>query len=327
MSPRAADKVSMEAREWFVRLLDDDVSADELALWQAWLARSPAHRDAWDRVSDAWSLGGEGAPQRPSIAELAADAYDGSTPVAHWQGKPRRAFRPALIAASLAVVVLGASAAVFAIPGGEARAITTARAEHKQAALADGSKLEVGAMTGVQVRLTDARREVKLDRGEAFFRVADDPRRSFVVKTPFGAVKGAGAAFNVDVAGRQLCITVTEGDVVVQPSGLFTKPVRVAAGQQIIVNSSGSVVAAGSPVTWTQGRLEYRNTPLSVVVADVNRYADHPIVLHDPSLGDLEYTGAVRLDATGDWVKALPAAFPLNISRSESGTMVLSSRL
>jgi hypothetical protein len=35
----------------------------------------------------------------------------------------------------------------------------------------------------------------------------------------------------------------------------------------------------------------------------------------------------VRLDATGDWVKALPAAFPLNISRSESGTMILSSRL
>ena len=59
----------------------------------------------------------------------------------------------------------------------------------------------------------------------------------------------------------------------------------------------------------------------------MNRYADHPIVLHDPSLGDLEYTGAVRLDATGDWVKALPAAFPLDISRSESGTMVLSSRL
>lgn len=325
MSPRASNTVAMEAREWFVRLLDDDVSADELALWQAWLARSPAHRSAWDRVSDAWSLGGEGAPKRPSVTDLAADTYDGSTPVAHWSGKPRRGARPALIAASLAIAVLGTSAAFFVMPTVEAQAITTARAEHKQAALADGSKLEVGAMTGVQVRMSDVRREVKLDSGEAFFRVAHDPGRPFVVKTPFGAVKGAGA-FNVDVAGGQLCITVTDGDVVVQPSGLFTKPVRVASGQQLVVNKSGAVVAAGSPVTWTQGRLEYRNTRLSVVVADVNRYAEHPIVLRDPAVGALEYTGTVLTDATADWAKALPAAFPLAATPVQGGVIVLSSR-
>jgi transmembrane sensor len=326
MSPRAADKVATEAREWFVRLLDDDVSADELALWQAWLARSPAHRDAWDRVADAWSLGGEGMPHRPSITELAADDYDGSTPVAQWQGKPRRAFRPALIAASLAVAVIGGSAALVALPGGEAQAITTARAEHKQAALADGSKVEVGAMTGVQVRLTDGRREVKLDRGEAFFSVAGDARRPFVVKTPFGAVKGSAGAFNVDVAGKQLCITVTEGAVVVQPSALFAKPVRVAAGQQLVVDRSGATVAASSPVTWTQGRLEYRNVRLSVVIADVNRYAEHPIVVRDPSVGELEYTGAVKTDATADWAKGLPAAFPLTVQPGQGGVIILSSR-
>lgn len=325
MSPRAADKVGMEAREWFVRLLDDDVSADELALWQAWLARSPVHRAAFDRVSDAWSLGGEGMPERPSIADLAADAYDGAAPVAQWQAKPRRSFRPALIAASLAVAVLGSSAAYFAMPAGEAQAITTARAEHKAAALADGSQVQVGALTGVQVRMSGARREVKLDSGEAFFRVARDPKRAFVVKTPFGAVKGAGA-FNVDVAGQQLCITVIEGDVVVQPGGLFSKPVRVTAGQQLVVNSSGAVVAAGSPVTWTHGRLEYRDTPLSIVVADVNRYAAHPVVLRDPSVGALEYTGTVITTSTADWAKALPAAFPLEAAAGQGGVIILSSR-
>jgi transmembrane sensor len=325
MTPRAADKVATEAREWFVRLLDDDVSADELALWQAWLARSPAHRDAWDRTSQAWSLGGEGAPQRPSIAELAADAYDASAPVAQWSARPRRAVRPALIAASLAVALIGGSAALVAFPAGEAQAITTARAEHKTAALADGSHVQVGALTGVQVRMSNARREVKLDSGEAFFSVAPDARRAFVVKTPYGAVKGSGA-FNVDVAGEQLCITVTKGEVVVQPAGLFSRPVRVGAGQQLVVGSAGPVVAAGSPVTWPEGRLEYRNTPLSAVVADVNRYAVHPIVLRDPTVGALEYTGAVRLDATADWVKGLPAAFPLTAQPGQGGVTVLASR-
>lgn len=327
MNPRPDTRVAAEAREWFVRLLDEDVSVEELSCWQAWLSRSPAHRDAYDRVADAWSLGGEGAA-RPSVAELAADRYDGSTPVARWKGVRRPAFRPALIAASLAVAVLGGSVALFAVPGGEAQAITTARAEHKQQVLADGSQVQVGALTGVQVRLSDRRREVKLDRGEAFFRVAQDGERPFVVKTPFGAVTATGTAFNVDVGEEQLCITVTEGAVVVRPGGLFAKPVRVSAGQRLVADADGMVVAAApSLVTWTQGRLEYRGEPLRSVVEDVNRYAERPIVLRDPAVGELAYTGTVRLDATGDWAKGLPAAFPLDVVPGDGGVIVISSRM
>ena len=328
MTPRADHKVAAEAREWFVRLLDDDVSADEIALWQAWLARSPAHRAAYDRVTDAWTLGGSAA-DRPTIAELAQDRYDGRTPVADWRGQPRRALRPALIAASLAVAVIGGAAAFNVIaPGGEAQAITTARAEHKQAALADGSQVQVGAMTGVQVRVSGQRREIKLDRGEAFFRVVRDERRPFVVKTPFGAVSAAGTAFNVDVGSEQLCITVSEGVVVVQPSGLFSRPVRVEAGQRLVADASGvSVAAAPSQVTWTQGRLEYRDEPLRSVIEDVNRYAEHPVVLRDPAIGELAYTGTVRLDAAGDWAQGLPAAFPLRVSPGRDGVIVLSARM
>jgi transmembrane sensor len=327
--PRADTKVAAEAREWFVRLLDDDVSADEIALWQAWLARSPAHRAAYDRVTDAWTLGG-GKAERPTIAELAGDRYDGSASVAEWREKPRRpVLRPALIAASLAVAVLGAAATFNVVaPGGEAQAITTARAEHKAAALADGSRVQVGAMTGVQVRLSDQRREIKLDRGEAFFQVARDESRPFVVKTPFGAVTAAGTAFNVDVGAEQLCITVSEGVVVVRPSGLFARPVRVEAGQRLVADASGvTVAAAPSQVTWTQGRLEYRGEPLRAVIEDVNRYAEHPVVLRDPALGELAYTGTVRLDATGDWAAGLPAAFPLKVAQGEGGVVVLSARM
>jgi len=327
MSPRPHDKVATEAREWFVRLLDEDISADEVALWQAWLARSPAHRTAYDRTTDAWSLGDTG--ERPTHTELAQDRYNGSVPVAQWRARPTRpAFRPALIAASLAVAVIGGSVAYSTLPAGEAQAITTARAQHKQAALADGSTVAVGAMTGVQVRLSERRREIKLDKGEAFFKVAHDDRRAFVVKTPFGAVTATGTAFNVDVGTGQLCINVTEGAVVVQPSGLFAKAVRVSAGQRLVVDASGATVsAATSPVSWTQGRLEYRGERLSAVIEDVNRYAEHPIVLRDPSVGEMAYTGTVRLNATVDWAAGLPAAFPLDVTAGQGGVVVLSTRM
>ena len=249
--------------------------------------------------------------------------------MAQWRDKPGRpAFRQALIAASVAIAVIGGAAAFNAMPAGEAQAITTARAEHKQTALADGSQVQVGAMTGVQVRLSEQRREIKLDRGEAFFRVARDESRPFVVKTPFGAVTAAGTAFNVDVGSEQLCITVSEGAVVVRPSGLFSRPVRVEAGQRLVADVSGvTVAAAPSQVTWTQGRLEYRGEPLRAVIEDVNRYAEHPVVLRDPAVGELAYTGTVRLDATGDWAAGLPAAFPLDVTPGEGGVIVLSARM
>lgn len=329
MSPRADQKVAAEARDWFVRLLDDEVSADEIALWQAWLARSPAHRAAYDRVTDAWALGGEAAADRPTLAELGGDRYAAGASVAEWRAKPRRSWRPALAAASLAVAILG-GAATFSLmaSGGEAQAITTARAEHKAAALDDGSRVQVGAMTGVQVRLTEQRRDIKLDRGEAFFQVAQDESRPFVVRTPFGAVTATGTAFNVDVGADQLCITVSEGAVVVRPAGLFARPVRVEAGQRLIADADGvHVAAAPAQVTWTQGRLEYRGEPLRSVVEDVNRYAEHPIVLRDPAIGELAYTGTVRLDAASDWAQGLPAAFPVTVRLGEGGVIVLSSRL
>lgn len=338
-------KVAAEARNWFVRLLDDDISAEELAAWQAWLARSPAHREASDRVAEAWAVGGLASPPRPSPAEIAADDYDGSAPVAAWRrgeaASPR--MRPALIAAGMAAA-MAAGAAVFGLSAfqpGAAQAITTARAEHKTTALADGSQVDIGALTGVQVRMTEARREIRLDSGEAYFKVAKDRARPFVVQTPLGAVTAVGTAFNVDVGKRELSLNVTEGVVMVQPyapglppglRALGSKPVRVVAGQRLVVDAAGMTVntevqAAPSGVTWPERRREYRAEPLRSVVEDINRYAEHPIVLRDASIGDLAYTGTVRLEATEDWASALPAAFPLVVSRSPDGVITISARM
>ena len=116
--------------------------------------------------------------------------------------------------------------------------------------------------------------------------------------------------------------------MVVRPSGLFSRPVRVEAGQRLVADVSGvTVAAAPSQVTWTQGRLEYRGEPLRMVVEDVNRYAEHPVVLRDPAVGELAYTGTVRLDAASDWAAGLPAAFPLDVTPGEGGVIVLSARM
>lgn len=331
-----------EARGWFVRLRDEDVSPGEIAQWQAWLARSPAHQAAYDAVALTWEAAASASAPRPMAEELRADDYDGQLPVAAWRRAPRRRWRaPAAMAAGLAAIVLTGAGFAWVGQAPAGQAITTARAEHKATALADGSNVAVGAMTGLQVRFTERRREIRVDSGEAYFEVAKDKSRPFVVATPFGSVTAVGTAFNVDVSETRMSLDVTEGVVLVEPHapglppvlrGLGASPMRVAAGQRLLVEGgrisvSTRVEAAAASVTWPEGRLEYRGEPLRAVVEDVNRYASHPVVLHDEALGDLSYTGTVRLDAADDWASALPAAFPLRVKRSADGVVVLSAKM
>jgi hypothetical protein len=78
-----------------------------------------------------------------------------------------------------------------------------------------------------------------------------------------------------------------------------------------------------SGATWTDGRLEYRNTPLRAVIDDVNRYTTKPIIIADSNLADLQYTGTVQLEAADTWALGLPAAFPLTVELNDRGEFVL----
>lgn len=58
---------------------------------------------------------------------------------------------------------------------------STVKGENRALVLADGSKVTLGADSEIQVRLERSERHVELNRGEAFFIVAKDPKRPFKV--------------------------------------------------------------------------------------------------------------------------------------------------
>jgi transmembrane sensor len=58
------------------------------------------------------------------------------------------------------------------------------------------------------------------------------------------------------------------------------------------------------------------------VVADINRYAATPLRLADPAIAHLPYSGTVRTDAIGEWVSALPYAFPVKVRYRRDGVEI-----
>ena len=324
-----------EAREWLIRLRFDDVDAETMAAWEAWLAQ-PDARTAYDRALNAWSLAGLTPARRPASLQLATDRYDPAQSIQQWRGRHRRRSRFAgpLAAGVLIALALGIGGRMWWTASGvePVQSFATERAEHRDARLSDGSEILLAAMTDLQVSYDRQSRAVAFDRGEALFKVAKDPARPFVVSTPRGNFTAVGTAFNVDVRGEDVELFVTEGVVSVNPmfkgrSRPASDAIRVSAGQRLVVSGSSSNLVlyegeAAPSRLWWEGRLEYRDAPLGAVIADVNRYTLRPIVLGSPGLDKLTYTGTVLLDAADTWAFGLVGAFPVAVE-SQGDKVVL----
>jgi transmembrane sensor len=302
----------MTAAEWYLRLGEDDLSEAELAAWIEW-SRDSGHLAEFERVR----------AMSAALAEVAPAVEPGR----------RVAPRPAWIAAGMALVAVAIGFAILdgrrARPDGETGAtpetIVAAASAARTAVLPDGSSLVLAPRTAVTVAFADARRLLTLSPGEAYFAVAHDRQRPFVVQAGGTAVTAVGTAFSVRSEPNRLTVDVREGVVDVAGAGVAGGPAhwRLTAGQQITYDPRThevriAAIDMNAALSWVEGRLQYRHAPLAAVAADVSRYSDRAVVV-DPDVGTLEFTGTVFTDAVDDWLRAVEATFPVRVLGDGAG--------
>jgi transmembrane sensor len=319
------DPTHADAADWFARLHDAEISVEETMEWQRLMASDLDFALAYARIEEVWNAVGEISDPTSTMSEAEKiDRYDGSVPVSKWLAakRPWRAARkyPALLAAS---VVCGAMVAYWVLSGARipAQILQTAVGQNQAFILADGSRLNLGADTRLEVRFSATSRQINLTRGEAFFAVAKDHSRPFTVRAGDASVTAVGTQFSVNRAEGQVVVAVIEGQVLVNSSVVRSEPDiaerrQLVAGEEVLVETRGktrSLRKAAIAIGWQEGRLAFQSEPLSRVLEDVNRYAPKPISVDDPSLGDLMVTGTVARDDLGGWLKSLEKVFPVRI--------------
>ena len=320
------DETYAEAADWFARLHDGEVTVEQTMEWQHLMAQRPKFAAAYARIAEVWDAL-DAIPltlPAPSVHEQ-RDRYDGSVAVSSWLKRRRVTTLPRWAIPLMAASLVGAAIGYWLIVGTTASGyvLQTPRGQNQAFILADGSRVNLGANTRLEIRLGSDYRRVDLIRGEAFFAVAKDPRRPFTVRSGDASVTAVGTEFSVNRAADQVVIAVIEGRVVVAagpPKNQTSEPEQkrqLDAGEEI---SLGVRAAAGKaidsvtmPVGWQNGRLAFQSEPLSRVLVDVNRYAPKPIAVDDPSLGDLMITGTVLRDDVPGWLESLEKAFPLKV--------------
>jgi transmembrane sensor len=301
------ETVRDEALEWLVEFDAGGVSPEESARFIRWLNASPHHREAFEDLQREW--------RRIDVVRQLDTGKVDSDVAGKWLRRQydRRGIVPVAIAATVAAVSFGFWLAQ--VPSVHEAEYVTNVGEQRVVALHDESLITLNTDTKVEVRYTRDERRVRLLRGEAHFEVASAADCPFIVAAGTGAVRAVGTAFAVRMRGVAVEVTVTEGTVEVLPpdkpadrKALRTTPDRVSTTPRMLTERhklryGNDVVEVMSAVTtdeikrelaWRDGMLDFESTPLSDVIAEAGRYTRNKLIIVDPELEALEFTGYFR---------------------------------
>ena len=312
-----ANHIEQQAAEWLMRREEPDWSAVDEAAFERWLQGSLAHKAAYWRLDHGWQ-------QADRIAALGLDIPE---PVS-----ARRSFSgwwTLAAAASLAVVLVmggvefsqpvpvpAATASHFATPIGGRRTIP----------LVDGSKVELNTATVVRAAVSNTRREVWLDKGEAYFEVAHLAGRPFIVHAGDRTVTVLGTKFSVRRDGEKVTVSVVEGRVRIddadQPNDVPTA--IITAGDVAIAQGPSTLLSAKSEdgveaaLGWRDGILNFDHTSLVDAAAEFNRYNSKQIVIADSATGEIRIGGTFQASNIDAFVRLLHDAYGLRVTQTSN---------
>lgn len=289
--------VSDQALAWLARLQQGGISKAERQRFQDWCASDPSHQQAYDQAEQFWRL-----LENPA-KNVHARLQD------QLSGKPARtAYWPSFAQAACFVLVFAVLSAMLPnlIQDWQSD-YTTAAGERRLISLEDGSRLTLNTGSAVAVEFTAAQRTVKLLRGEAYFEVAANKARPFVVVAGAVAARAVGTAFSVAALdGDQEEVAVSEG-VVAVTAGVEIR--NLSANQHVHWRDGGlesvQTVDTENHLAWRRGQVVFSRQPLAAVIQEINRYRKWPIIIANRSLANRVISGVFKTDDPKAVISAL----------------------
>ncbi len=235
---------------------------------------------------------------------------------------------PAIAAAGLIAIGLGSwltlgkrtspEAAAIASP----RMVATGVGTRDSLRLSDGTRIVIGPQSSMKVAADygNTSREVEV-RGDAYFDVIHNAAQPFTVHTGNATIQDVGTKFAVrSDAAEGVGVTVTEGSVSLKPVQGASSPVILKAGDRATLNSSGKVTtrrgaATDDDTAWLNGRLVFRETPVSEVASSLRRWYGIELRLADPSLANRHLTATFSDEPADRVLEVLSLALGADIER------------
>jgi len=332
--PAKDRRIDGEAAEWVSRKFRGFSSSEQDEFFE-WLAKDPAHSEAYVNHQDLWN-------RMDTLAEWMPEHSE----------KPHRdllkdrhtVYRRVWLAGIAASIVLGLFLWMRPQSGPEIMPQQNYVANgYEKHVLADGSVVEMNGGAAMVVKLTPEERRVELVASEALFTVAKDIERPFIVSARGIEVKAVGTAFNVRVSDDEVEVLVTEGRVQLNANpDLFLSPDAAAESQSIVSdlaagqsstvflereNSEAIVEEPGEQeiferLAWKY-RLEFDSIPLFEAVDEINRRSEVQLEIVDNDIRRLPIVATLRVDNIDYCVELLEITLGIECEYVNDGKVIL----
>ena len=188
--------------------------------------------------------------------------------------------------------------------------------------LSDGTSVWLNSGSSIKYpdRFIGNNRTIYL-KGEAYFEVESNPQKPFIVETPSISVEATGTKFNVSgyPDAEETGVTLVSGKVEVAINGRKTgeKKSELLPNQHFSfskVTEKSTIIDAdvSKYICWKDGKLIFRNEPLSKVVDRIGQIFNVEIEIEGDEIKNYAYRATFQDESLSEILKLLKISAPIN---------------
>lgn len=315
---------------YLFKSLSGEISPEQQMELDTWIAQSNENQQIADDMRLIWQKSGR--MKKQFTPNLDADFAQVLGKIQTDAPRTQLRVRPRIwMSAAAALLVLAACAWIFRMyqpQAAEMQQIAALNVEKQDFTLSDGTHvwLRKGAKLKFPKTFSGKNRSVQLD-GEAFFEVTPDAAHPFHIDLiDGGSVEVLGTAFDVNTL--QHSVSVRHGKVRYRPGAHAAGEVLLAGMKATFNPESAQLSLQEMPsmneMAWQSGGLEFINTPLKVVVSDLERFYDVRIQLRNNQIQDCRYTAPLTSQPLTKVLKSIALVFDMRLEKAGDGSYILS---
>jgi transmembrane sensor len=266
------NQIFSRATEWLAHLHADGEPDWHDPQLSEWLEQSEDHRLAFAEASGYWFAAGEVSLELEEDHAVSYSPQPGQgRRLRFWSGSLFALLMIMWFAAPLGSSLIQQARFDFHAPDGQV----------KRQTMADGSVISLGGETNIDIEFTTDRRLVTLYEGEAFFDVAADPKRPFIVQFAAGDVLVLGTHFGIISNPEESLVGVVSGRVDAGPGGSGQRLI-LGGNELVTITDSGMKKDSRRPeevFAWTGGQLVFKQQSLTRILERMDHYLEGRIIL------------------------------------------------
>lgn len=197
---------------------------------------------------------------------------------------------------------------------------TGADQKNKIVSLPDGSTITLNHSTRLTYHSNFGKRTRNVSlTGEAFFEIAPDASRPFIIDAGKARIRVVGTSFNVITENTDSAVEVfvTTGKVMLSGNtgnrDLVLEPGYI--GTMDTKHAEKNINTNPNYMSWKEGKLYYDGQPLEIVFKDLKRVYNMDIVVEDPSILSNPWTSPIVSQSNDTIIRIICASFNLSYTK------------